>query len=105
MRTLQETGTTIELVVPQDSIRRNDDGSWTAHITDVANMACTNYSYKVRIDPSAASIRFQNPASLQPVTINGPSLSPRAKAMPHATGRAACCCNGYPPPLRWISIS
>ena len=74
MRTLQETGTTIELVVPQDSIRRNDDGSWTAHITDVANMACTHYSYKVRIDPSASSIRFQNPVSLQPVTINGPSL-------------------------------
>ena len=74
MRTLQETGTTMEFVVPQDSIRRNDDGSWSAHITDVANMACTNYSYKVRIDPSASSIRFQNPVSLQPVAINGPSL-------------------------------
>ena len=74
MRTLQETGTTVELNVPQDSIRRNDDGSWTAHITDVANMACTNYSYQVRIDPSASSIRFQSPNSLQPVAINGPSL-------------------------------
>ncbi|MBR4520463.1 MAG: carboxypeptidase regulatory-like domain-containing protein [Paludibacteraceae bacterium] len=74
MRTMQETGTTIEMIVPQDSIRRNADGSWTAHVTDVANMACTNYSYSVRIDPSNADLRFQSKESEQPIAIHGASL-------------------------------
>ena len=74
MRTLVESGTTIELNISQDSISRNEDGSWTARFTDVANMACTNYSYQVRIDPSNASVRFQSPLSTQPKAINGPSL-------------------------------
>ena len=74
MRTMQETGTTIEMIVPQDSIRRNADGSWTAHVTDVANMACTNYSYSVRIDPSNADLRFQSKDSEQPIAIHGASL-------------------------------
>ena len=59
MRTMQENETTIELVVPQDSIRRNEDGSWTAHVTDVADLACTHYDYRVRIDQSGADLRFQ----------------------------------------------
>ena len=74
VRTLQETGATVEIIVPQDSIRRNSDGSWTAHATDVADMACTNYAYSVRIDPSNADLRFQDKSSEQPKAINGPSL-------------------------------
>ena len=74
MRTMQENKSTIEIIVPQDSIRRNEDGSWTARFTDVANQACTNYSYKVRIDPSSSDLRFQHESSKDPMTINGPSL-------------------------------
>ena len=74
MRTMQENKSTIEIIVPQDSIRRNEDGSWTARFTDVANQACTNYSYKVRIDPSGSDLRFQHEGSKDPMTINGPSL-------------------------------
>ena len=74
MRTMQENKSTIEIIVPQDSIRRNEDGSWTARFTDVANQACTNYSYKVRIDPSGSDLRFQHESSKDPMTINGPSL-------------------------------
>ena len=69
-----ESGSEIQLIVPQDSIRRNEDGSWTAHITDVANMACTHYIYTAQIDPSDAELRFQNPGSVAPVAISGPSL-------------------------------
>ncbi len=74
MRTMPENKSTIEIIVPQDSIRRNEDGSWTARFTDVANQACTNYSYKVRIDPSGSDLRFQHEGSKDPMTINGPSL-------------------------------
>ena len=69
-----ESGSEIEFIVPQDSIRRNEDGSWTAHFTDIANMACTHYTYTAQIDPSDAELRFQNPNSTAPVAINGPSL-------------------------------
>lgn len=73
-RTSVESGSEIEFIVPQDSIRRNEDGSWTAHFTDIANMACTHYTYTAQIDPSDAELRFQNPNSTAPVAINGPSL-------------------------------
>ena len=69
-----EAESEIEFIVPQDSIRRNEDGSWTAHFTDIANMACTHYTYTAQIDPSDAELRFQNPNFEAPVTINGPSL-------------------------------
>ena len=73
-RTSVESGSEIEFIVPQDSIRRNEDGSWTAYFTDIANMACTHYTYTAQIDPSDAELRFQNPNSTAPVAINGPSL-------------------------------
>ncbi len=73
-RTSVESGSEIEFIVPQDSIRRNEDGSWTAHFTDIANMACTHYTYTAQIDPSDAELRFQNPNFTAPVAINGPSL-------------------------------
>ena len=69
-----ETDSEVQFIVPQDSIRRNEDGSWTAHITDVVNMACTHFTYRAQIDPSDAELRFQNPRSVEPITISGPSL-------------------------------
>lgn len=74
IRTSVESGSQMEIIVPQDSIRRAADGSWTAHITDVADAACTHYSYSVRIDPSDADLRLQDSASLLPVAIHGPEL-------------------------------
>ena len=73
-RTLKETGQTIEIIVPQDSIRRQEDGSWLAHMTDVAGEPCTHYSYAVRIDQSDASIHVSDSVYLKPVSINGPNL-------------------------------
>ena len=69
-----ESDSEVQFIVPQDSIRRNEDGSWTAHITDVVNMACTHFTYTAQIDPSDAELRFQNPRSKEPVAISGPSL-------------------------------
>ena len=69
-----ESDSEVQFIVPQDSIRRNEDGSWTAHITDVVNMACTHFTYTAQIDPSDAELRFQNPRSVEPVAISGPSL-------------------------------
>ena len=69
-----ESDSEVQFIVPQDSIRRNEDGSWTAHITDVVNMACTHFTYTAQIDPSDAELRFQNPRSVEPITISGPSL-------------------------------
>lgn len=69
-----EAGTTIEIIVPQDSIRRQADGSWIAHMTDVAGEPCTNYSYAVRIDQSDASIHVSDSVYLRPKPLYGPSL-------------------------------
>ena len=44
-RTMVETGQVIDLSVPQDSIIRLPDGSWMAHMTDVADAPCTHYRY------------------------------------------------------------
>ncbi len=73
-RTSVENGFTAETVVPQDSIRRNEDGSWTAHVTDVASAACTHFEYEVLVDPTDAVLRFQDSVSLRPVRIGGPEL-------------------------------
>ena len=74
MRTILETGTTTELIIPQDSIVRLSDGSWAAHYTDVADQACAHYRYAVRIDQSAADLHVLDSASLAPRVINGPNL-------------------------------
>ena len=63
-----------EIVIPQDSIRRLSDGNWEAHYTDLANHACTNYSYSVRIDQSDADLHVSDSASLLPKVLTGPNL-------------------------------
>ena len=69
-----ETGDTIEIPVPADSIIRQADGSWLAHMTDVANRSCMHYKYAVRIDQSASALKVQHESSLLPVAIDGPDL-------------------------------
>ena len=74
-RTTVETGQTVDLIIPNDSIRRQADGSWIATMSDVASAACTHYTYSVRIDQSASDLRLCNPtAQLLPKTIEGPEL-------------------------------
>ena len=73
-RTMVETGQVIDLSVPQDSIIRLPDGSWMAHMTDVADAPCTHYRYQVLIDQSHATLRVADSIYLQPITINGPEL-------------------------------
>jgi len=63
-----------EFVIPQDSIRRLPNGNWQAHYVDVADHACTNYSYAVRIDQSASDLHVSDSAYLQPVAVSGPNL-------------------------------
>ena len=75
IRTNAETGSSIEMIVPQDSIRRQADGSWLASFSDVADKACTHYSYAVRIDQSRSDLRVLHPETqLLPMTLNGPDL-------------------------------
>ena len=73
-RTLTETGETIEYVVPQDSIVRNADGTWGAHMVVEADRACVHYQYSVRIDQSNSMVKVINPDQLLPKTIQGPDL-------------------------------
>lgn len=73
-RTIQETGYTNEIIIPQDSIRRLEDGSWMASYTDVANIACAHINYSARIDQSGSDLRVVNDDQLQPVAIHGPNL-------------------------------
>jgi len=63
-----------EFIIPQDSIRRQADGSWIASYTDVANQACTHYTYAVRIDQSAADLHVQDSVDLQPKALSGEEL-------------------------------
>lgn len=63
-----------ELIIPQDSIRRLANGNWEAHYVDLANHACTNYSYAVRIDQSSADLHVSDSVFLQPQALTGPSL-------------------------------
>ena len=70
-RKMQETGQSVDIVVPQDSIERLPDGSWLAHISDVADAPCTHYSYEAYIDQSHATLRMVDSMYLQPVAING----------------------------------
>ena len=73
-RILVETRDTIELPVPADSIIRQADGSWMAHMTDVADRSCMHYKYAVRIDQRASALKVHHPTDLQPVAIDGPDL-------------------------------
>ena len=73
-RTIQETGYTSEIIIPQDSIRRLADGSWMASFTDVANTACAHINYAVRIDQTSSDLQVLNTDFLKPVAIHGPSL-------------------------------
>ena len=73
-RTLVETGDTTELAVPADSIKRQSDGSWTVHMTDVADVPCVHYRYKVRLDQSRSVLKVINPSALEPKAINGQDL-------------------------------
>ena len=63
-----------EFIIPQDSIHRLANGNWEAHYTDLANHACTNYSYAVRIDQSSSDLHVSDSAYLQPQALTGPSL-------------------------------
>ncbi|MBQ6777508.1 MAG: hypothetical protein IJP52_04275 [Paludibacteraceae bacterium] len=73
-RILVETGDTIELPVPADSVIRQADGSWMAHMTDVADRSCMHYKYAVRIDQKVSALKMHHPTDLQPVAIDGPDL-------------------------------
>ncbi len=73
-RILVETGDTIELPVPADSIIRQADGSWMAHMTDIAGQSCMHYKYAVRIDQRASALKVLHPTDLEPVAIAGPDL-------------------------------
>lgn len=73
-RTIEETGQTMEFIIPQDSIHRQSDGSWIATYSDIADQGCSHYRYAVRIDQSRADLHVQDSASLKPMQINGPSL-------------------------------
>ena len=69
-----ETGDTVEFPVPADSIKRQADGSWLAHMVNTANMSCTHYRYAVRIDQTGSVLKVLDPQELQPVALDGPDL-------------------------------
>ena len=73
-RTIQETGQEMEFIVPPDSIRRQEDGSWLATFSDVADRACSHYSYTVRIDQSEADLHVYDESQLAAKSISGPDL-------------------------------
>ena len=69
-----ETGDTIEFPVPADSIKRQEDGSWVAHMENTADRSCTHYRYAVRIDQTGSVLKMLDPAELLPVALDGPDL-------------------------------
>ena len=73
-RTIEETGQTQEFIIPQDKIVRQDDGSWIATFSDVADQGCSHYKYSVRIDQSRSDLHVQDSALLAPVALKGSSL-------------------------------
>ena len=74
-RTYVETGEKMDFFIPNDSIRRLEDGSWAVHFTNEASRSCVHYQYSVRLDQSNSSLKVQNPTShLQSRTISGPEL-------------------------------
>ena len=73
-RRLSDMDMISETIIPQDSIVRQDDGSWIAHMTDVADVSCTHYRYTVSVDPSRATLYPKSDIEMRPININGPSL-------------------------------
>ena len=73
-RRLSDMDLISETIIPQDSIVRQDDGSWIAHMTDVADASCTHYRYTVSVDPSRATLYPKSDVEMRPISINGPSL-------------------------------
>ncbi len=69
-----ETGDTLEYPVPADSIKRQADGSWVAHMENTADRSCTHYRYAVRIDQTGSVLKVLDPIELQPIALNGPDL-------------------------------
>ena len=81
VRKYVETGETMEFVIPKDSIKRQEDGSWVAHFTNEAARSCVHYEYSVRLDQSNSTLKVQNPTTqLNPKVINGPDLYRNAVA-------------------------
>ena len=74
VRKIVETGAVNEIRVPKDSILMQEDGSYMAHVTDVANLSCVHYAYEVRIDQTEAVLQVQKTSQLDPVAITGPDL-------------------------------
>ena len=74
VRTIQETGQSMEFIVPPDSIRRQVDGSWIATFSDFADRACSHYSYSVRIDQTNADLHVLDSLQLNPIALSGPNL-------------------------------
>ena len=75
VRKYTETDETMEFVIPKDSIKRQDDGSWAAHFTNEATRSCVHYEYAVRLDQTNSTLKVQKPATqLDPKPINGPDL-------------------------------
>ena len=58
-RTVVENGLVQEFRVPKDSIIRQPDGTYLAHMTDVADMSCVHFLYNVRIDQSNSLLQVQ----------------------------------------------
>ena len=74
-RTYVETGESMDFIIPKDSIRRQDDGSWKVHFTNDASRSCVHYQYSVRLDQSNSSLKVQNPTTqLLPKVLTGPEL-------------------------------
>ena len=69
-----ETNDTVEFTVPADSIKRQADGSWIAHMTNTVDQSCLHYRYAVRIDQTGSVLKVLDPAELLPVAIDGPDL-------------------------------
>lgn len=80
VRKIVETGAVTEIRVPKDSILVQEDGSYMAHVTDVANLSCVHYAYEVRIDQTDAVLQVQNASQLDPVAITGPDLYTNSSA-------------------------
>lgn len=73
-RIFVETGDTIELLVPRDSIIRQADGSWAAHMVDVAAHSCVHYRYAVRLDQTNSLRKVHDQRQLLPKPIYGEDL-------------------------------
>ncbi|MBO7457697.1 MAG: hypothetical protein J6T80_00385, partial [Paludibacteraceae bacterium] len=75
VRKYTETDETMEFVIPKDSIKRQEDGSWVVHFTNEAARSCVHYEYFVRLDQTNSTLKVQNPTTqLDPKPISGAEL-------------------------------